>query len=111
MSKIEIPRELVLAGVGESVKAMNEMLEGARTKYGPTYNNNNEYEVATRHFNFKDSEAVLREYDLIREKRSAQPASVRRVIQQIGDNALRYGYVQVMKQQEAEKKEEEIGKK
>ena len=89
--QISIPREYVLEGIKQSVKEMHRMLAEARKKYGARYNEKNEYAVCLRRYNLDDYEATLKEYDLIMAKQSKLPASIRNVIRQHGDNAMRYG--------------------
>ena len=86
-----IPRVYVLEGIEHSVKEMHRMLAEARKKYGARYNEKNEYAVCLRRYNLDDYEATLKEYDLIMAKQSKLPASIRNVIRQHGDNAMRYG--------------------
>lgn len=105
---VSIPREYVLEGIGQSVKEMHRMLTEAKKKYGASYNRKNEYEVCLRRYNLDDYEATLKEYDLIMAKQSKQPANIRNVIKQHGDNAMRYGirkYLLEQKAQEENKQE------
>ena len=102
---VSIPREYVLEGIEQSVKEMHRMMDEARKKYGARYNEKNEYEVCLRRYNLDDYEATLKEYDLIMAKQSKLPASIRNVIKQHGDNAMRYGIRKYL--QEQQKHEEE----
>ena len=101
---VEIPRERVLEGVKEAVKEMLKMMREAKAKYGIHYNTKNEYEVFCRRFDTNDAEKILQEFDLIRAKQSNQPAVIRGVIKQLGENAFRYCYVMWAKEQKQEKK-------
>lgn len=98
---VSIPREYVLEGIEHSVKEMHRMLSAR-------YNEKNEYAVCLRRYNLDDYEATLKEYDLIMAKQSKQPSSIRNVIKQHGDNAMRYGirkYLLEQKAQEENKQE------
>ena len=97
--QISIPREYVLEGIEHSVKKMHRMLAEARKKYGARYNEKNEYAVCLRRYNLDDYEATLKEYDLIMAKQSKLPASIRNVIRQHGDNAMRYGILKYRQEQ------------
>jgi len=97
--QISIPREYVLEGIEHSVKEMHRMLAEARKKYGARYNEKNEYAVCLRRYNLDDYEATLKEYDLIMAKQSKLPASIRNVIRQHGDNAMRYGILKYQQEQ------------
>ena len=99
--QISIPREYVLDGIEQSVKEMHRMMTEAKKKYGARYNTKNEYEVCLRRYNLDDYEATLKEYDLIMAKQSKQPASIRNVIKQHGDNAMRYGIRKYLLEQKA----------
>ena len=99
--QISIPREYVLEGIEQSVKKMHRMMTEARKKYGASYNEKNEYEVCLRRYYLDDYEATLKEYDLIMAKQSKLPASIRNVIRQHGDNAMRYGIRKYLLEQKA----------
>lgn len=93
----EIPTELLLEEIRNAVKAMRNMLIKAKNEYGRRYVKTNDYEVAEKRFDLDNTEKVLAEYDLIQKKQSEQTASVRRVIAQLGDNALRNAYIRILK--------------
>ena len=106
---VSIPREHVLEGIKDVVASMHKMLGEAREKYGYRYNKKNEYEECLRRFDLDDTEATLKEYDLIMAKQSKQPSVVRGVIKQIGENAFRYAinkYLSEQQEQEKDKKED-----
>lgn len=105
---VSIPREHVLEGIKDVVASMHKMLGEAREKYGDRYNKKNEYEECLRRFDLDDTEATLKEYDLIMAKQSKQPSIVRGIIKQIGENAFRYAinkYLREQQEQEKDKKE------
>ena len=97
---VEVPRERVLEGIKEAVKEMLKMMREAKAKYGIHYNTKNEYEVFCRRFGTNDAEKILQEFDLIRAKQSNQPAVIRGVIKQLGENAFRYCYMMWRKEQQ-----------
>ena len=106
---VSIKREFVLEGIKDAVASMHKMLGEARGKYGDRYNRKNEYEECLRRFDLDDTEATLKEYDLIMAKQSKQPSVVRGVIKQIGENAFRYAikkYLSDQQEQEKDKKED-----
>ncbi len=93
----EIPTELLLEEIRNAVKAMRNMLIKAKNEYGRRYVKTNNYEVTEKRFDLDNTEKVLAEYDLIQKKQSGLPVSVRRVIGQLGDNALRNAYIRTLK--------------
>lgn len=100
---VMVPTEYMIDGIKGAVKAMHQMLRKAEKEYGMAYNRRNDYVITKDRVKLDDSEAVLREYDLIRAKKSNQPASVRRVIVQIGDNAARHAYARYVKEVQGDK--------
>lgn len=100
---VSIPRGYVLEGIEQSVKEMHRMMTEAKKKYGARYNEKNKYAVCLRRYNLDDYEATLKEYDLIMAKQSKLPASIRNVIRQHGDNAMRYGIRKYLLEQKAAK--------
>lgn len=95
---VSIPREYVLEGIKDVVASMHKMLGEAREKYGDRYNKKNEYEECIRRFDLDDTEATLKEYDLIMAKQSKQPSVVRGVIKQIGENAFHYAIIKYLRE-------------
>lgn len=91
-----IPKELFLKCIKEAVTSLKQEVADARKKYGKSYNKNNDYEECLRHFNMKDADKVLEEYELIFNKKSSQPSVVRRVIAQVGDIARRHAAAEYM---------------
>lgn len=106
MQMVDVPRERVLEGIKEAVKQMLKMMREAKVKYGIHYNTKNEYEVFCRRFGANDAEKILQEFDLIRAKQSNQPAVIRKVIKELGENAFRYCYMMWAKEQQEMKKEQ-----
>lgn len=103
---VDVPRERVLEGIKEAVKQMLKMMRDAKAKHGIHYNTKNDYEVFCRRFGTNDAEKILKEFDLIRAKQSNQPAVIRNVIKQLGENAFRYCYMMWAKEQQEMKKEQ-----
>lgn len=106
---VPIPREYVLEGIKDVLETMYKMLDDAKKKYGDSYNRKNEYEECRRKFDLDDTEATLKEYELIMTKQSKQPSVIRGVIKQIGDNAFRYAikkHLSEQQEQEKDKKED-----
>ncbi|MCR5821059.1 MAG: hypothetical protein K6F94_08985 [Bacteroidaceae bacterium] len=99
MQMVDVSRERMLEGIREAVKQMRKMMRDAKAKYGIRYNEKNEYEEFCRRFGWDDAEKILQEFDLIRAKQSQQPSVIRNVIKQLGENAVRYCYVQWLKEQ------------
>lgn len=106
---VDVSRERVLEGIKEAVKQMLKMMRDAKAKHGIHYNTKNDYEVFCRRFGTNDAEKILQEFDLIRAKQSQQPAVIRNVIKQLGENAFRYCYMMWRKEQEEKKQEQEQG--
>ena len=106
MQMVDVPRERVLEGIKEAVKQMLKMMRDAKAKYGIHYNTKNEYEVFCRRFGTNDAEKILQEFDLIRAKQSNQPAVIRKVIKELGENAFRYCYMMWTKEQQEMKKDQ-----
>ena len=106
MQMVDVPRERVLEGIKEAVKQMLKMMRDARVKYGIHYNTKNEYEVFCRRFGTNDAEKILQEFDLIRAKQSNQPAVIRKVIKELGENTFRYCYMMWTKEQQEMKKDQ-----
>lgn len=102
---VSIPREHVLEGIKDAVASMHKMLGEARGKYGDRYNKKNEYAECIRRFDLDDTEATLKEYDLIMAKQSKQPSVVRGVIKQIGENAFRYAIIKYLSEQQEQEKD------
>ncbi len=100
--KIELSRERVLEGIKEAVRQMQKMMFDAKVRYGADYNQNNEYEVFCRRFGADDAEKILHEFDLIRARLSDQPAVIRKVIKELGENAFRYCYAMWKKERDGE---------
>ena len=90
--QIEISRERMLEGVEDAVKQMQMMMRNAKIEYGELYNKKTEYEEFCRRFG-TNTEEILQEFDLVRANQSKQPAVIRKVIKQLGDNAFRYCYM------------------
>lgn len=105
MQQVDVSRERVLEGIKEAVKQMLKMMRDARAKHGIHYNTKNDYEVFCRRFGTNDAEKILQEFDLIRAKQSNQPAVIRGVIKQLGENAFRYCYMMWRKEQQEMTKE------
>ena len=105
MQQVDVSRERVLEGIKEAVKQMLKMMRDARAKHGIHYNTKNDYEVFCRRFGTNDAEKILQEFDLIRAKQSNQPAVIRGVIKQLGENAFRYCYMMWLKEQQEMTKE------
>lgn len=108
-NSVHIPREYVLEGIKDVLETMYKMLDDAKKKYGDSYNRKNEYEECLRRFDLDDTEATLKEYELIMTKKSKQPSVIRGVIKQIGDNAFRYAikkHLTEQQEQEKDKKED-----
>lgn len=106
---VSIPREHVLEGIKDVVASMYKMLDEAQGKYGDRYNKKNEYEECLRRFDLDDTEATLKEYDLIMAKQSKQPSVVRGVIKQIGENAFRYAIIKYLNEQQEQEKDKKEG--
>lgn len=87
---IEIPHEYLIEGVKKAVKDVLKMMNDARLKYGNRYNKKNDYEVFDRRFGYNDPEKLWAEFELIWQKKSNQPAALRKVITAIGLSARDY---------------------
>ena len=103
---MELPMEYVLEGMKGALDAMHRMLRKAKTEYGSRYNWKNDYEELLRRYKCEDADTILKEYDLMREKKSKQPAIIRRVIQQLGDNAIRHAYRRQLAEQSSPQNEQ-----
>jgi hypothetical protein len=86
----EIPHDYLIEGVKEAVKSVHKMLNDARKKHGNHYNEKNDWELFSRKFGYNDPEKLWAEFELIWQKKSKQPAAVRKVIQAIGLQARTY---------------------
>lgn len=100
---MHIPREYFLEGMKDSVKKVRKMMADARERYGSRYNPKNDYEEFSRRFGMTDTEKILSEYELLLNKKSNEPAVIRRVLQQMGDNACMVAVCRY-KQEESKKK-------
>jgi hypothetical protein len=87
---VEIPHEYLIEGVKKAVKDVLKMMNDARLKYGNRYNKKNDYEVFDRRFGYNDPEKLWAEFELIWQKKSNQPAALRKVITAIGLSARDY---------------------
>lgn len=87
---IEIPHEYLIEGVKKAVSDVLKMMNDARKKYGNRYNKKNDYEVFDRRFGYNDPEKLWAEFELIWQKKSNQPAALRKVITAIGLSARDY---------------------
>lgn len=87
---VEIPHEYLIEGVKKAVKDVLKMMNDARLKYGNRYNEKNNYEVFDRRFGYNDPEKLWAEFELIWQKKSNQPAALRKVITAIGLSARDY---------------------
>lgn len=70
-----------------SIREMHRALNDQRTKLGERYNHRNVYEQLARRFG-EDPHKLIAEYDLILDKKSAQPASVREPVTAIVQTAI-----------------------
>ena len=102
---VEIPHEYLIEGVRKAVDDVASGLAKARKKYGPRYNEKNDYEVFDRRFGYGDAEKIWKEYQLVFNKRSNQPAAIRHVIGMLGNTARQYA-IQRMQQEYREKEQE-----
>ena len=87
---VEIPHEYLIEGVKKAVKDVLKMMNDARLKYGNRYNKKNDYEMFDRRFGYNDPEKLWAEFELIWQKKSNQPAALRKVITAIGLSARDY---------------------
>ncbi len=87
---VEIPHEYLIEGVKKAVRNVLKMMNDARLKYGDRYNKKNDYEVFERRFGYNDPEKLWAEFELIWQKKSNQPAALRKVITAIGLSARDY---------------------
>ena len=72
----------LVAEVEKSLKDMHNELRKQRNKLGAMYNQRNNYEQLERRFG-EDPRKLIAEYNLILEKKSSQPVSVREPIKHI----------------------------
>ena len=87
---VEIPHEYLIEGVKKAVRDVRKMMNDARLKYGNRYNKKNDYEMFDRRFGYNDPEKLWAEFELIWQKKSNQPAALRKVITAIGLSARDY---------------------
>lgn len=73
--------------VSKSLADMYRELDGQREKWGLRYNANNPYERLHDRFG-TDPAALIKEYDLILDKKSKQPSSVRMPIKFVVGRAI-----------------------
>lgn len=78
--------ELVVE-VEQSLKDMHNELRRQRNKYGALYNHRNNYEQLAKRFG-EDPRKLIAEYNLILDKKSNQPVSVREPILNIVQTAI-----------------------
>lgn len=94
---IELPHEDLITGVRKVVENIRKSLKDAREKYGARYNRKNDYEEFGRRFGYDDPERLWHEFDLVWQKRSNEPASIRRVLLEIGNGARTYAIKKYLK--------------
>lgn len=103
---MEIPHDYLIEGIKNVVANIKKLMDDKRREYGRGYNRKNDYEEFGRRFGYNDPERIWREYDLIWNKQSTQPAIIRGVIRIIGDNARHQAIARLRQEtKEAEKKE------
>ena len=103
---MEIPHDYLIEGIKNVVANIKKLMDDKRREYGRGYNRKNDYEEFGRRFGYDDPERIWREYDLIWNKQSTQPAIIRSVIRIIGDNARHQAIARLRQEtKEAEKKE------
>ena len=103
---IQLPKEYLIEGVKQSIKDVHKMMSDARSKYGNRYNEKNDYEEFGRRFGYKDPEEIWAEFELVWVKQSKQPASVRKVINAIGNAARNYALQRYISEHQQEQKKE-----
>ncbi len=105
---VELPHEYLIEGVKKAVDEIKASMEDARKKYGPRYNKKNRFEEFKRRFGLDDPERIWKEFDLVGNKSSREPAVVRDVLKDIGAYARNHAasrFFQEQQEKEAEKKE------
>lgn len=86
--------------VRQSLREMHRALNEQREKLGVRYNHRNVYEQLGRRFG-EDPQKLIAEYNLILDKKSAQPASVREPIKAVVQTAINRLIVNKAKEHEA----------
>lgn len=94
---IELPHEDLIQGVRKTVYNIQQAMKDAREKYGARYNKKNDYEEFGRRFGYDDPERLWHEFDLVWQKCSGEPASIRRVLLEIGNGARTYAIKKYLK--------------
>lgn len=94
---IELPHEDLITGVRKVVENIRKSLKDAREKYGARYNKKNDYEEFGRRFGYDDPERLWHEFDLVWQKCSNEPSSIRRVLLEIGNGARTHAIKKYLK--------------
>jgi hypothetical protein len=79
-------------------------MSAARVKYGNRYNEKNDYEEFGRRFGYNEPETIWKEYNLVFNKTSNQPAVIRNVLRLLGDMARYYAISRMREEMNKEKK-------
>lgn len=101
---VEIPHEYLIDGVKKAVQEIKMKMSAARVKYGSRYNEKNDYEEFGRRFGYNEPETIWKEYDLVFNKTSNQPAVIRNVLRLLGDMARYYAISRMREEMNKEKK-------
>ncbi len=98
---VEIPHDYLIDGVKQSVGDIMRLMKEMRVKHGPRYNEKNDFEEFGRRFGYDDAERIWAEFDLVWNKRSKEPSSVRKVVRLIGDSARYYAVERMRREAQA----------
>jgi hypothetical protein len=104
---VEIPHEYLIEGVRKAGNDVKSYMERSRAKYGNRYNEKNDYEVFGRRFGYQRHEDIWKEFLLVANKQSKEPAVIRNVITVLGNTARNHAILRMRQEyQEQEKKNE-----